>query len=223
MASTILLTTDVLIDRPALSSALVNATAEVMARRFGEDAREWRRSYQHVLEDWNTYWADLNLAETDSLRQWREGRWRIVRALFRLTKVKPPSENAISLHLDRLPREIGRRCDAWLAGAVEGVQALAGQGARVVLVAPTHPASLIRGMADSVTLGEAVAAVLGPDELGQVGLDDIPWEGLVKLAGGELGQTWLVSTWPDLPVLAPPQDLSRLAEVLPAGGASGDD
>jgi hypothetical protein len=221
MSSTAILTTDILIDRPLLSSTLVEATAEVMARRFGSEPREWHKSYRNVLKDWDNYWADLNLAESESLQQWREGRWRVERALFRLTGLRMPAQDSMALHLDKLPRDIGRRCQGWLPDAAEGLRALAGQGARVVLITPSLASPLIWGLVEGAKLSEVVAAVLGPDELGQVGLDDITWEELIRLSGGQPDRTWLISAPSDLPTLAPPGDLSHLADILPAGGVEG--
>lgn len=214
MTPTVLITSEVLIDRPVLSMALVSATGYVMARHFGDEVREWEKSYRHVLEDWDNYWADLNLAEDDSLRQWREGRWRVERALFRLTHKRPPSEEKMAFHLDKLPREIGRECEAWLPGAVDGLKDLAGRGARIVLIAPSQASALIWGMLDGAELTQAITRVLGPDELGQVGLEDDALEWLLRQTGGAPGETFLISTQLGAPALRPPQDLSRLADMV---------
>lgn len=214
MTPSVLITTELLIDRPVLSMELVGATGSVMARHFGDEPREWEKSYRHVLEDWDNYWTDLNLAEDNSLGQWREGRWRVERALFRLTHKRPPSEEKIALHLDKLPREIGRECDAWLPGAVEGLKGLAERGARIVLIAPSQPSSLVWGLLDAAELSKLVERVLGPDELGQVGLDDDAPEWLLRQAGGAPEETWLISTQAGAPALRPPQDLSKLADMV---------
>jgi len=223
MTPTVLITTELLIDRPVLSMELVGATGSVMARRFGDEPGEWEKSYRHVLEDWDNYWADLNLAEDNSLGQWREGRWRVERALFRLTHKRPPSEEKIALHLDKLPREIGRECDAWLPGAVDGLRALAARGAKIVLIAPTQSSALIWGLLDSARLSKQIDRVLGPDELGQVGLDDDAPEWLLRQAGGPPAETWLISTQLGEPALRPPPDLSHLPDLVfhqEAGGSS---
>lgn len=214
MAATVLITTEVLIDRPLLAASLIEATGIVMARRFGDEPREWEKSYKHILEDWDNYWADLNLDEEGSLSQWREGRWRVARALFRLTSKPLPADETRSLHLDKLPREIGRECEGWQSGAPEGLKALAGRGARVILVAPTQPSALIWGLAEGTGLDKAVSRVLGPDELGQVGLDDMAADWLVRQSGGAPGESWLISRQLGEPAIAPPADLSHLAEVV---------
>lgn len=213
----LIITGDVLIDRPALSSALPSATAEVMAAHFDGEVKEWRKSYLHVLEDWDSYWTDLSLSEANSLAQWREGRWRVVRALFRLTRLPRPDDDTMGLHLDELPREIGRLCDALKSDAVEGLKGLMQQGSLAVILAPALPSALIRGMLDASNAAQSISGVIGPDELGQFGLDGIAWSWIAKLAGSNPSDTIVVgdasSLPPDALVVTPPADLSLLSEL----------
>jgi len=216
---TLILPTDILINRPALSAAMVFATGQVMSKHFGKEPREWEKSYRNVMADWDNYWRDLDLNGDASLRHWREGRWRAAKALFRLTSLSYPSEKTIPLHLDQIPREIGRLCaEAWKPGVVEGINELAAQGARVVILAPTLAASLIRGMAEGAGFASESVAFLGPDQLERVGVDGFEWRWLCSLARGDAEQTRLVSLI-DTPVpgaltIAPPDDLSRLPDLL---------
>ena len=75
---------DVLINRAMLAKQLPAAWAKELAEHRGGQVDAWEKAYQQVAGDWSSYWADLNLDEPDSLAQWREGRWRIIRALYRL-------------------------------------------------------------------------------------------------------------------------------------------
>ncbi len=216
---TIILPTDLLIDRPLLSSALVAATGQVMVKHFGSEPREWEKSYRNVMKDWDNYWRDLNLNAEDGLKQWREGRWRVTKALFRLTSLSYPPQSAMSLHLDKLPREIGRLCaGAWKTGAAQGIMGLADQGARVAILAPTQAASLVRGMAEGAQVDGAVSKFIGPDELEQVGLEGFEWRWLCSLARGDPQGTLLVTSTPSpIPgamTAAPPGDLARLPDLL---------
>jgi hypothetical protein len=216
---TVILPTDLLINRPVLSAAMVAATGQVMAEHFGKEPREWEKSYRNVLGDWDNYWRDLDLNGDASLRHWREGRWRVAKALFRLTGFGYPPETAIPLHLDQLPRELGRLCaEAWKQGVAEGIAGLAGTGARAVILAPTLPAALLRGMAEGADLAASVAGIIGPDQLERVGLEGFEWRWLCSLARGDAGQTVLVNAGdglvPGARLVAPPDDLSRLADVL---------
>ena len=216
---TVILPTDLLIDRPVLSAAMVAATGQVMAEHFGQEPREWEKSYRNILSDWDNYWRDLDLNGDGSLRHWREGRWRVAKALFRLTGLGYPSEKAIPLHLDQLPREVGRLCaEAWKVGVADGVAGLVAQGARAVILAPTLPAALLRGMAEGADFAASVAGIIGPDQLERVGLEGFEWRWLCSLARGDAEQTLMVSSAaapvPGAWVIAPPDDLSRLPDLL---------
>lgn len=214
---TLLFSDEVLFDRQDLARQMPEATAPVMVSRFGGSTQGWAEAYRQVLADWESYWVDLNLDAEDSLDQWREGRWRVIRALFRLTGHPLPDEDDISLHLDTLPRVIGRRCAAWLPGAVDGLRGLVDEGVRVGLIVPSLAAPLIWGMVDAAGLDTILSTVIGPDELGQVGLSGLRWERLESLAKAEPGYCLLVhpTRQPpiDAPTLRPPADLSRLPNL----------
>ena len=211
---TLLFSDEVLFDRQELAKRMPAATGMVMVSHFGGTVRGWAEAYRQILNDWESYWVDLNLDAEDSVEQWREGRWRVVRALFRLTGRSMPGEDDIALHLDTLPREMGRECAVWLPGATEGLQGLAQKGVRVALLSPSLPASLLWGMADGASLDTTFSEMLGPDELGQVGLFGFRWERLERLAKAEPGYCLLVHPTRQPPVkaptLLPPDDLSRL-------------
>lgn len=215
---TLLFSDEVLFDRQDLARQLAEATAPVMVSRFGGSTHGWAEAYRQILSDWESYWVDLNLDAEDSLDQWREGRWRVVRALFRLTGRTLPDESDIPLHLDTLPRVIGRRCAAWFPGAVDGLRGLVTEGVRVGLVIPSLAAPLIWGMADAAGLDTILSAVIGPDELGQVGLSGLHWERLESLAKAEPGYCLLVhpTRQPPIsaPTLRPPANLSRLPGLI---------
>lgn len=83
MRSTIILHSDLLVDGQHLASQTPQALGAVMAGVFGGQAITWEKAYREICADWDSYWADLDLNADNSLEQWREGRWRIVRAHFR--------------------------------------------------------------------------------------------------------------------------------------------
>lgn len=211
---TLLFSDEVLFDRQDLARQMAEATAPVMVSRFGGITQSWAEAYRQILADWESYWVDLNLDAEDSLDQWREGRWRVVRALFRLTGKPLPEEEQMPLHLDSLPRVIGRRCAAWFPGAVEGLRGLAEEGVRIGIVVPSLSSQLIWGMVDAAGLDTVLSVIIGPDELGQVGLVGLHWERLEALARAEPGYCLLVhpTRQPPIkaPTLRPPDDLSRL-------------
>ncbi len=204
---------DVLIDRRALSEALPNAWAAVLAEQEGGPLEVWQSATAQVASDWDSYWEDLDLSGDDSLAQWREGRWRIVRAWFRLAGQAVPPTSRLSALLDELPRKVGRRLDAWRNGALEALHGLAAAGIAARIIEPFAPGSLVRGMLDTAKLTVPVA---GPDDLGQVGLEGLDCARLAARIGCDPARCRFVSArpLPGLPTLSPPDDLSRLAEWL---------
>jgi hypothetical protein len=122
----VLLHSDILIDPSALRAALPAAQAGVLAAWHGGNAVDWQRAYERIAADWDSYWADLDLSGDDSLRQWREGRWRVMRALFRLAGKQPPPVEQIGRYLDDMSPEVGCSCGStWRAGAQACVETLA--------------------------------------------------------------------------------------------------
>ncbi|MBN1426818.1 MAG: hypothetical protein JXB07_00440 [Anaerolineae bacterium] len=210
----LLISDEVLFDRQTLAREMPHATAMVMLSHFGGSIQGWSDAYQQILKDWESYWVDLNLDAEDSVEQWREGRWRVARALFRLTGRPLPDIDAMPLHLDQLPREMGRNCQVWHPGAVEGLRGLSELGVNLGILSPSLSASLLWGMVDAAGLEQVIGVVLGPDELGQVGLDGFRWERMEALAQAEPGYCLLVHPNRQPPIKAPtllsPTDLARL-------------
>jgi hypothetical protein len=153
---------DEVIDRQALAKSLPAATAHVLSEQVGGSSEEWERVYRAVLADWDSYWEDLTLNEDDSLEQWREGRWRIYAALFRLTGRPIPPKEQIGAYLDDLQPLIGRRCAGWREGAIQKLRGEIANGQPVTIRCPSLPAGVIRGMLDAV--GISAVEVIGPDE-----------------------------------------------------------
>ncbi len=207
---TLLIHTDCLLDRAALAEQMPAALAGTFAARHGGSAADWEDAYRRLLADWASYWADLDLGGDDSLAQWREGRWRVVRAHFRLVGQPALPLSDLPFYLDEFPEQVGARVNAWRAGALAALRALAANGASVVVLAPTLPASLVRGM-----LPPDAAAALGPDELGQFGLEGLLWPTLARLAGGDPARTLLVGVdMPGARSLPCPADLSLLSSQI---------
>jgi hypothetical protein len=211
----ILLHADVLIDRSTLVARLPNAWADVLSSEQGGKPDQWRMAYHNVVGDWASYWDDLDLNQDDSLRQWREGRWRVVRAIFRLAKHEAPPLEMMTCYLDDMQIEIGRRAPAWHPGVKETLLALMASRNTVGIVDPYTPSGLLRGMLDSLEKLKRVR-VFGPDELGQVGLDGMLWETLVRIVGGHPYKTRYVSPHPmhKALLIRPPANLSSLPALL---------
>ena len=222
----VLLHSDILVDSSALRAALPAAQAGVLAGWHGGDAASWQRAYERVIADWDSYWVDLDLNGDDSLQQWREGRWRVIRALFRLAGQRPPPVEQMGRYLDDINREVGRGCgSAWRAGARACVEALAARRQRTAIVTPTLTSGLVLGMLDAVGLPGHVEAVVGPDELRQVGLDGITSATLADLAGARGEPCVMVgrAQVAGLRAIAAPEDLAALPDLLNLQGVWDDD
>lgn len=211
---TILIHADVLLDRRAIGTLLPDVWAHVLAERHSGTLDGWRAATSQVAADWDSYWADLDLSGDDSLRQWREGRWRIVRAWFRLAD--QPIPGGLALFLDQLPREVGRRIDrGWYTGAIDALRTLDAAGTQIAIIEPFNPASLLQGVLDAAGF-ERNRVVIGPDELCQIGLEGIAWVWMARLAGGDPQRARFVSHaavdgWP---VIAAPADLRLLPDLI---------
>jgi hypothetical protein len=212
---TILLHADVLIDRKALSAALSEAWADVLAVQIGGKQEVWQRAYQRVAEDWESYWADLDLSSEDSVSQWREGRWRVTRAWFRLAGQPIPDAAQSNHYLDTLTETVGVKCSAWKSGAAEAINALTQAAYRVAILDPYLPSPLLRGML-TTCCSNGGRQVLGPDELGQVGIEGIEWGWLATLIDTDPARTRFVSPHPmnGTSAIAPPTDLSQLVSLI---------
>ncbi len=206
----------VLLDHHALGESMPAALATAMAARHDHDPSDWQNAYLKIVADWDSYWADLSLDGRDSLRQWREGRWRIIRALFRLMHIPEPPQEAIPIYLDEMPYEIGQCCQAWKPNSTEALKVLASQGAGLSILAPYQPAALIRGLLDKAHLGEPTCRAFGPDEIGQCGLEGISWECIAEMTGSAPSQCIYIGTeaiW-GARAVTPPDDLSTLPDLL---------
>lgn len=213
---TVVVHADILLDRRALAAQMPAALAAALAERAGGSVQAWELAYRRIVDDWDSYWIDLDLSGDESLAHWREGRWRVTRAHFRVAGHSAPLLEEMPLYLDVLPREVGRRVEVWQPGALDALCDLAAWR-RVAVLAPYTASSLVWGMLDASGAAEVVGAVLGPDELGQAGLDGLTWATVERLAGAAPASAVLVAGGdpiPGAPVLQPPADLTQLPDLL---------
>lgn len=84
----------------------------VMAARYGGTPELWADAYLHMREDWDSYWADLNLKGDEPLSDLWEGMFRTTRALFRLAKIPEPEKDELIAFSRVLPKLVYERFDA---------------------------------------------------------------------------------------------------------------
>jgi hypothetical protein len=203
---------DVVIDRALLRQHLPAATGQALAMAMGGEVVRWQAAYQRVQADWDSYWADLSLDDDDSLGQWREGRFRIVRGVFRVAGQQPPAAEQMTQYMDDLPRSVGRRCPAIRVEDAALFRQLADQKIGVGIVTPTQASGLVWGMLEAAGLDSLVSAVLGPDELGQVGLEGISGTWMAWQSGDNPSDVYFVGPFdfPDVCILASGKSLTQL-------------
>jgi hypothetical protein len=207
---------DVIIDREALRRWLPPAMGLALVETHGGKADRWQAAYRQVQADWDSYWADLTLDNDDSLAQWREGNFRVVRAVFRLARMAMPAADRMDWYVDDLPLVVGRHCPALKDGLAEIVQTLHESGIAAGVIAPTLSSGLVRGMLEAAGLEKCVQSVIGPDEIGQVGLDGITGSWLAELADVSASDICLISpiSIPGLMTIALPATPSSISEQI---------
>jgi FMN phosphatase YigB (HAD superfamily) len=103
---------DVLVDRAPLSAYYAERLGVIMTERYGGTPVEWSRAYWRVVEDWFSYYADLNLSGDEGIEDMWEGLFRTTRALFRLTNTPEPSKSELTALARALPALASSGCDA---------------------------------------------------------------------------------------------------------------
>jgi hypothetical protein len=90
--------------------SMIRAHTQVgVARMLGEiygNEQSWFSAYGKILADWDSYHSDLNFSGDDGMVDMREARFRIMRALFRITGKAEPSQDEIHLLANRVLRVI---------------------------------------------------------------------------------------------------------------------
>ncbi len=101
-----------LIDTEKLTPCYTQGLSSVMAQRYGRTAEDWREAYLNVMADWDSYYADLDLAGSDGMKHLWEGLYRTTRAMFRLTGTPLPERDDLSALARELPGLASENCDA---------------------------------------------------------------------------------------------------------------
>jgi len=119
---------DVLVDRVPLSAHYAERLGVIMTERYGGTPAEWTRAYHRVVEDWFSYYADLNLSGDEGIEDMWEGLFRTTRALFRLTNTPEPNKPELTALARELPALASTGCDALYPETREVLAALDNAG-----------------------------------------------------------------------------------------------
>ncbi|GAB4521079.1 MAG: hypothetical protein OHK0046_32010 [Anaerolineae bacterium] len=187
---------DVLIDSHRLRSCVQAAIGTIMAVRYGGQAAAWTQAYTSILNDWDSYSADLDFSGDDGLDQFREALYRTTRALFRLTGTPEPSQSELAVVARDLPGLAALHCQAAQPDANEAVTALYTAGITLGAVGYTFTAHL-RGMLYGAGWQEMFQGpIVGADTAGQIEKDAVFYGTVLRLAGIPAAQCAVVSEKP---------------------------
>ncbi len=100
-----------LVEAARLPAAYARSVGQVMAAQYGGDPARWAQAQRVIADDWDSYYADLDLTGDHGIDDLREGEIRTTRALFRLTGVPLPAAADVAALARALPYEAGRGCD----------------------------------------------------------------------------------------------------------------
>lgn len=101
-----------LVDGKALRPCYSAAMGRILAARYGGDPGAWTRANQRILDDWDSYYADLNLDGDEGLANFREGLFRTTRAMFRLMNINEPPKDELMALAWQLQEQVTQGCDA---------------------------------------------------------------------------------------------------------------
>jgi len=170
----------VLIDSERATVVLPAAVGAVIAAQYGGESSAWVRAYQQVRADWDSYYADLDLAGDEGLDHLWEGMYRTTRALFRLTATPEPPKPELTTLARSLPYESARRVDVLYPDVKPAFSQARSNGVRIVVFAPVS-ASQIDGWLEGGSVRAHVDKVLGFDTVERFRHDAQYWETAARI------------------------------------------
>lgn len=102
-----------LIDGIALHDCYRMGLGRYLADRYGGDAITWADANARIVQDWDSYYADLDLDGDDGFAHMWEGIFRTTRALFRLTNTPEPPHDELTTLSRELPAISVQGCDSF--------------------------------------------------------------------------------------------------------------
>jgi FMN phosphatase YigB (HAD superfamily) len=178
----------VLVDTAKLQAYYAAGLGRVMAARYGGSAEVWMDAYQRIAADWDSYYADLDLAGEDGIADLWEGLYRTTRALFRLTHTPEPPQAELTTLSRELPALSVGSCDVLYPDGKPVIERLHRAG--LVLGVASH---LLSSQARAILKGGGVldfvtGAFITPDVLEQFVKDERFYDHAGRAAGVPAGQ-----------------------------------
>lgn len=147
-----------LVDGKQMPPCYAAGLGRVMSERYGGQPGAWAEANMRILDDWDSYFADLDMDGENGIDDMWEGELRVTRALFRLTNTPEPAISAIAELARELPYHATRDCDVMYADSKPVIWKLHEAG--YTLGVATHAiTSQARG---TLTGGGVIEAFTGP-------------------------------------------------------------
>jgi FMN phosphatase YigB (HAD superfamily) len=153
----------VLVDKLRLLPCYTKQVGQVMAEHFGGEPQSWTAAQSRIVEDWDSYYADLDLNGEHALDDLREGQIRTTRALFRITNIPEPDRPTLTELAQNLPYLVSCRCDALYSDVKPVLERLYGAGYTLGIASyltSVHARGILEG-GDILTLFKG--SILCPD------------------------------------------------------------
>lgn len=165
----------------------------VMAEQHGGTAHTWTTAYNQVVEDWDSYYIDLDLNGDDGVEHLWEGMFRTTRALFRLTGMAEPTAPELTVLARTLQERVCACFNSFYPGAAAVVYEMYTRGLALGaagLLTKSHVAGLLRGASISDMF---TGPILTPEITGRYARNTAFYAGLSSAAARPPQQILLVS------------------------------
>jgi FMN phosphatase YigB (HAD superfamily) len=185
----------VLIDGKRMGQNQQRGIGQIMATRYGKIPKVWEEAHKSIVDDWESYFADLNFSSSDDvLRDLQEGWIRVTRALFRLAKVTEPDKDEIALLSLELPATAPAYGDALYEDARIVVKQLHGKGYQLGVVTHALAGQARAALRGANVLDYFTAPIVGMDTVEQFDKDRMYFIKAAHLAKVEPAQCLVVDT-----------------------------
>lgn len=144
--------------------------AKIMHTRYGKTEPFWANIQEQIFGDWASYHADLNYSGDESMRDMREGRFRVTRALFRLAAIPEPPKQEITQLAEDLISEAPKYGDAFWDGTKDLLAWLNEKNLSITLIC-YYPEIQLRAILSGGQLDKTTDFAIGADTFEQYEMD----------------------------------------------------
>lgn len=161
---------NILADPILLRRHYQHGLAKIMQNRYGKTEQFWADIQEQIFADWASYHADLNYSSDDGMRDMREGRFRVTRALFRLAGIPEPSKQEITQLAEDLISEAPKYGDAFSHGTKDLLAWLNEKNLSITLIS-YYPEIQLRAILSGGQLDKYTGFAIGADTFEQYEMD----------------------------------------------------